>query len=106
MSEAIPLGATLRVQSVSIVIGDTRDETLDVMLELFPSKGRVLWDIHRQAVIYRRVKITCVEGRMRDMPRGKLTPIEPSLQFECHTPRPSLAGESGDSIGPARHMSV
>ena len=49
MTESIPLGATLGVQSVRIIVGNVFDETLDVVLELLPTKSRCLGDIEGEA---------------------------------------------------------
>lgn len=101
MTETVPLGPALRVQSVGVVIGDTGDETFDMMLEVFTSKGRGLGDIQRKTGITPRG--STIQLRGRDL---TLTPIEPSLQFECQPRRPLLAEGSGDSIDRSRHQSA
>ena len=48
MAESIPLCATLRVQCISIIVGNSGEEFLDVMLELLSFKRRCLGDVQRQ----------------------------------------------------------
>lgn len=49
MAESIPLGATLSVQSVRIIVGNAINQTLDVVLELLPAKSGCLGNIEGEA---------------------------------------------------------
>lgn len=50
MAKSIPLGATLRVQGVGIVVDHVLDELLDMMLEGLAVEGRGLGDMQWETV--------------------------------------------------------